>query len=128
FAPGAVRDLWVVFDQFRNHRRGFIEQFDHDAAQLHALAVRLSSYPREMLERQRRYAGMGHQRMGSRLVMMLGGIERVGLLPLLLSLFVLLRNWEDVRAVPWWLAILASMAAFLWVIGWFAAEFRRRMQ
>jgi cytochrome bd-type quinol oxidase subunit 1 len=52
----------------------------------------------------------------------------IGLLPLLLSLFVLLRNWRDLLALPFWLTALAVMAAILWVIGWWAAEFRRRLQ
>lgn len=128
FAPGFIRDVWVIFRQFRHQRRGFVEQFDHDAAHIHALAVRLSAYPRDVLERQRRFAVMGHARMESRLMMMLGGIERLGLLPLLLSLFVLLRNWRDLLALPFWLTMLAAMAAILWVIGWWAAEFRRRLQ
>ena len=128
FAPGFARNLWVLFNQFRHQRRGFIEQFDHDAAQLLSLAGRLSAYPLGVLERQRRYAGMGQARLNSRLVMMLGGVERLGLLPLMLSILVLLRNWQDLLAVPFWLAILALMAVMLWIIGWFAAEFRRRLQ
>ncbi|MGY1410998.1 hypothetical protein ACW5EG_15665 [Luteimonas sp. A611] len=128
FAPGFARNLWVLFNQFRHQRRGFIEQFDNDAAQLLALAGRLAAYPRGVLERQRRYAVMGQTRLNSRLVMMLGGVERLGLLPLMLSILVLLRNWQDLLAVPFWLAILALMAVMLWIIGWFAAEFRRRLQ
>lgn len=128
FAPGFIRDVWVLGREFRHQRRGFVEQFDHDAAHIHTLAVRLSAYPRDVLERQRRFAAMGHARMESRLMMLLGGIERLGLLPLLLSLFVLLRNWQDLLALPFWLTALAVMAAILWVIGWWAAEFRRRLQ
>lgn len=128
FAPGFARNVWVLAREFRRHRRGLIEQFDHDTMQFRALAKRLSAYPREVLERQGRYAAMGHERLTARLVVMLGGIERLGLLPLLLSLFVVLRNWKDLLALPMWLAMLGIMAAILWVIGWAGAEFRRRLQ
>lgn len=128
FAPGFVRNVWVLARESRRHRRGLIEQFDHDTLQFRELSERLSAYPRDVLERQRRFARMGHERLGSRLVMMLGGIERLGLLPLLLSLFIVLRNWQDLLALPFWLAFLAAMAAILWLLGWAGAEFRRRLQ
>lgn len=128
FAPGFVRSVWVLAHEFRHHRRGMIEQFDHDVARLRDLTKWLSAYPREALKEQLRYARIGHERLGSRLTMMVGGIERLGLLPLLLSLFVMLRNWRDLLALPTWLALLALMLAMLWVIGWMGAEFRRRLQ
>lgn len=128
FAPGFFRNVWVLFHEFRHFRRGFIEQFDHDVAQFRNLVAWLASYPRDVIETQARYATMGYERLGNRLVMMLGGIERLGLLPLLLSLFVVLRNWRDLLASPPWLAFLAIMAAVLWGIGWTAAVFRRRLQ
>lgn len=127
FVPVIVRSLWVLTQQFRHHRRELVVQFDFDMATLCALARRLSVYPRETLERQRRCAAIGQERLASRLVMLLGGIERLGLLPLLLSLFVLLRNWRDLLALPGWLALLGILAAILWLIGWAAAEFRRRL-
>lgn len=127
FVPGMARNLWVLVHQFRHHRRELIAQFDFDMAGLCALARRLTVYPRATLERQRRCAAIGQERLASRLVMLLGGVERLGLLPLLLSLFVLLRNWQDLLALPGWLALLGIFAAILWLIGWAAAEFRRRL-
>ncbi len=128
FLPGFVRNLWLIANQFRHHKRGMIEQFDHDAKQFRGLAEWLASYPRIVLERQRRFARMGHERLGAKLTVIVGGIERLGLFPLLLSLFVLLRNWQDLLALPFWLAMLGVMAAILWAIGWAGATFRRRLQ
>ncbi|WP_101927457.1 MULTISPECIES: hypothetical protein [Luteimonas] len=128
FAPGFVRNLHTMWREFRQHRRGLIAQFDHDTGEFRALATRLSRYPRQELEAQARAARMGYDRLGSRLVMMVGGIERLGLVPLLLSLFVVLRNWRDLIALPSWIAFFGVMAAILWVIGWAGAEFRRRLQ
>ncbi|WP_057656930.1 hypothetical protein [Pseudoxanthomonas dokdonensis] len=127
FVPGIFRSLVVTAREARHHRRGFVLQFDHDVAQFRALALWLSSYPRDVLASSLRYARMGHDRLQSRLGMMVGGIERLGLLPVLVSLFVLLRNWKDLLAVPSWLAMLGVMAAVLWLIGWVAAEFSRRL-
>jgi hypothetical protein len=128
FGPGFIRNLWTLLREFRRHREGFVEQFDHDVEQFREFAGRLASYPRQILESQARYARLGQDRLGSRLVTMLGGIERLGVLPLLLSAIVVLRNWSDLTATPTWLVALALMAAWMWIVGWCAAEFRRRLQ
>lgn len=128
FLPGLLRNLWVLVRDLRHHRAGMIAQFDHDVAQFRALATWLSGYPRETLESSLRYARMGHERLHSRLGMLLGGIDRLGLLPVLVSLFVLLRNWQDLLELPVWLAVLGLLAPFLWLVGWLGAEFSRRLQ
>ena len=128
FAPGFFRALWILLREVRHHREGFIQQFDHDVEQFRELAHRLACYPRQVLEMQARYARHGHDRLGSRMVMMLGGMERLGILPLLLSAIVVLRNSSDLTAAPPWLVVLAIMAAWMWIVGWWGAEFRRRLQ
>ena len=128
FVPGFVRNLWMLVQDLRHHRAGMVAQFDHDVAQFMGLAAWLSSYPRDSLESSLRYAQMGHERLQSRLGMLIGGIDRLGLLPVLVSLFVLLRNWQDLLHLPGWLAILGLLAPFLWLIAWRGAEFSRRLQ
>lgn len=128
FAPQFARSVIVTFRELRNHRKGFVEQFDHDVEHFRALVDRLSRAPTDHLDTLERYARMGHERMDSRLAQLVGGLERVGMLPILLSLIVLLRDWESLLDTPLWLAMLALMAPILWFIGWVANEFRRRLQ
>ena len=126
--PGLVRNLWVLVQELRHHRAGMIAQFDHDVAQFRELAAWLAGYPREALESSLRYARMGHERLHSRLGMLLGGVDRLGLLPVFVSLFLLLRNWQDLLHLPGWLAALGLLAPLLWLVGWLGAEFSRRLQ
>lgn len=128
FVPGLVRNVWVLAQEFRHHRAGLIAQFDHDVAHLRNLAAWLAGYPRETLESSLRYARMGHDRLQSRLGTLIGGIDRLGLLPVLVSLFVLLRNWQDLLQLPAWLAMLGLLAPILWLIAWLGAAFSRRLQ
>lgn len=128
FGPGFFRNLWTLLCEVRRHRDGFVEQFDHDVEQLRQLAYRLACYSRQILESQARYARLGQDRLGSRLMVLLGGVERLGILPLLLSAIVVLRNSSDLTATPTWLVVLAIMAAWMWIVGWWAAEFGRRLQ
>jgi hypothetical protein len=37
-------------------------------------------------------------------------------------------NWRDLLALPSWLAMLGIFPVMLWGIGWFAANFRLRLQ
>lgn len=128
FVPGFVRNLWVLARDLRHHRAGMIAQFDHDVGEFRELAAWLSGYPRESLESGLRYARMGHERLQSRLGMLIGGVDRLGLLPVLVSLLVLLRNWQDLLHLPGWLAVLGLLAPVLWMVGWLGAEFSRRLQ
>lgn len=126
--PEIVRSVFVLSVEFRNHRRKFVEQFDHDVDQFRALAGRLADHSMETLDDMERYARMGHERLDSRLGQLVGGLGRIGILPIVLSMIVLLRDWESYLDTPLWLAMLALMAPILWFIGWVGNEFRRRLQ
>lgn len=126
-APGIVRNVWMLVLGLRQHRAGLIAQFDHDVTQFRRLAAWLADYPREALESNLRYARMGRERLQSRLGMLAGGIERLGLLPVLVSLFVLLRNWQDLLDMPGWLVVVGLLVPALWLIAWLGAEFSRRL-
>ncbi|MCI2263555.1 pyridoxamine 5'-phosphate oxidase family protein [Xanthomonas indica] len=127
FFPYLLRTVWLVIYEFVNSRQQFVEQFDHDVAQLRRVSQWLLAYPRDVLEDQLRYAKMAQERLVSKLGLLVGGMDKLGLLPLCLSLFVVLRNWRDLLALPAWLSILALFAAILWMISWLGAHFRLRL-
>jgi hypothetical protein len=128
FVPYLVRALLVLVREFRDYRRAFIEQLDHDVVQLRTIRQWLRSYPRSVLEEQLRYARFAQERLGAKLGLLIGGIDKLGLLPVCLSLYVVLRGWRELLALPSWLSILGIMAAILWIIGWLGASFRLRLQ
>lgn len=128
FTPFFLRALWLVFAGLRASRKGFIRQLDHDVAQRQRLRQWLLGYPRQVLEERLRFADFAQQRMAAKLGLMIGSIDKLGLLPVLLSAFVVLRNWRDLLALPSWLAMLGIFPVVLWGIGWFAANFRLRLQ
>ncbi len=63
FVPGFVRNGFVLWREFRTHRRGLIAQVDHDVGEFRALAARLAAYPRVELEAQARAARMAYERL-----------------------------------------------------------------
>ncbi|MCW0453608.1 hypothetical protein NB721_002694 [Xanthomonas sacchari] len=127
FTPYFVRTVWLIIYEFLNARRHLIAQNDHDVGELRQLSHWLLAYPREVLEDQLRYARMLQERLATKLALLVGGLDKLGLLPLCLSLLVVLRNWRDLLALPAWLAMLALFAAILWMISWLGANFRLRL-
>ncbi len=128
FLPGFVRNVWVLMREMRHHRRGLLAQFDHDVAALRTVAESLARYPREVLESNLRYARMGHDRLQSRVALMVGGMERLGLVPVFVALGTFAANWEGALALPGWALALGLLAPVFWLFGWFGADFTRRLQ
>ncbi|MDQ1091676.1 PPOX class probable FMN-dependent enzyme [Xanthomonas sacchari] len=127
FMPYFLHTVRLVVYEFVNSRRQFVAQFDHDVGQLRQVSQWLSVYTCDVLEDQLRYAKMAQERLTAQLGLFAGGVDKLGLLPLCLSLFVVLRNWRDLLTLPAWLAMLALFAAILWMISWLGAQFRLRL-
>lgn len=127
FAPLVFHGARSIAREVRHHRRGMIEQFDHDAAQFRQLAERLADYPPNAVQLRTRMARMGHARLKARIGTLAGSFERLGILPVMLSLAILLRNLPELLDMPFWSSMLAMMAAALWLIAFAAGEFMRRL-
>ncbi|MDQ7758702.1 pyridoxamine 5'-phosphate oxidase family protein [Xanthomonas sontii] len=125
--PYFIRTVWLIIYEFSNSRRQWILQHDHDVGELRQLVQWLLLYPRDVLEDQLRYAKMAQERLAAKLGLFVGGMDKLGLLPLCLSLLVVLRNWRDLLALPAWLSVLAMFAAMLWMVSWLGANFRLRL-
>ncbi len=122
YAPGMLRGLWVMGREFWHWRIKLVEQSDHDLAQFRALRSWLRTFPRAELEAHRNFAKLSHERLGSKLVLLMGGIERAGILPVLVAAFFLLREVdglgiESLPDVPLWQGVLAPFLVITWWIG-----------
>ncbi|WP_157515260.1 hypothetical protein [Luteimonas abyssi] len=129
YAPGILRALVVMAREFWHWRIKLVEQSDHDLAQFRALRSWLQTFPRAELEEHRNFARLAHDRLGSKLVLLMGGIERVGILPVLVAVFFLLREVdglgvESLADVPLWQGVLAPFLVITWWIGVMAVRMR----
>lgn len=129
YAPGLVRDVFILVREFWHWRTKLVQQSDHDLAQFRDLRTWLQTFPREVLEEHRNFARLAHDRLGSKLVLLVGGIERVGVLPVLIAGFFLLREVEglgieSLADVPLWQAVLAPFLVITWWIGVMAVRMR----
>ena len=128
-APSIFWGLIVLAREFWHWRIKLVSQSDHDLGQFRGLRTWLQTFPRAELEEHRNFAQFAHERLGSKLVLLMGGIERAGILPVLVAGFFLLREVdglgiESLADVPLWQGVLAPFLVVTWWIGVMAARMR----
>ena len=132
-APGILRGLWIMSIEFWRWRPNLVEQSDHDLAQFRDLRRWLSTYPIAELEEHRRFAKFSQERLASKLGLLAGGFDKLGILPALLALLVLLRGVDGLTLailldVPAWQSALALFFTITYFIGLLAIRMRLCMQ
>jgi hypothetical protein len=129
YGPGVLRGVVIVALEFWRWRAKMVAQADHDLGEFRALRAWLQTFPREVLEEYRQFARMARDRLGSKLALLTGGIERIGILPVFVAMFLLLREVEglgieSLRAVPLWQAVVGPFIVVTWCLGIMAVRMR----
>ena len=133
YLPANARNTWVLLHEFWRWQSKLVEQSDHDVAQFRALRVWLRSFPQEQLKELHRFAAFSQQRLTAKLGLLQGGFDKLGVLPALLALLVLLSSAGDLSLaslaeVPVWRGSLALMFAVIYLIGFLVMRMRLRLQ
>lgn len=133
YLPGIARNTWVVFREFWRWQSKLVEQSDHDVLQFRTLRVWLRRFPQEQLKELHHFAAFSQQRLSAKLGLLQGGFDKLGVLPALLALLVLLRSAGDLSLdrlskVPVWQSVLALMFAITYLISFLAMRMRLRLQ
>lgn len=132
-APGIVRGIAVMAIEFWRWRPKLVEQSDHDLAQFRELRRWLSGYPSAELDEHRRFAKLAQERLTTKLGLLAGGFDKLGILPALFALLVLLSNAgeltvEKLVEVPVWQSLLAFFFTIAYLIGLLAMRMRLCLQ
>lgn len=126
--PVVLRDVWVVVRSIRSWRREQAEQLDHDYLEWARLSKWIATHPRVQLERHLRWLQMCNTRMTAKLNFLAGGIEKLGVLPVIVALAVQARVATDVADVPTWQLILGLFAGITYLVALVGSLMRLRMQ
>ncbi len=78
----------------RQAKRDFAEELDADYIKYRECVVWLCDYPDAEVARRLRYVRDRKSAMGYRLGLVTGGVERMGILPVLVALYLQFRDWE----------------------------------
>lgn len=117
---------------FAHAHRSFAQELDCDFTIFHEYVDWLKGFPDAEIARMLRYARDRKQMMSYRLGLFTGGLERLGLIPVLVALYLQFKDWTigdwsaltRVNAVG---GLLLWMLLLAYVGGWFLIRLRTRL-
>lgn len=128
FLPYFVRSIWMFARGMWRWKDEQVEQLDHDLDQFRGLVRWLAGFPQDRLQQHLDFARLVHTRLTAKIGLLSEGAERLGLLPIFASLFIAIRNWEQLLAIPLWQSMLGLFLVVTWLIAWVASLMRLRVQ
>lgn len=126
--PGILRNCGVIGLQFWHWRKEQVRQLDHDRTYFDHMLDWLIGFPAAELAKTECVVRMHLGQLTAKVGFLAGGIERLGMLPVLASLFLFVRQWKDLLAMPTWQVILGVFLIALYVIVAVATLMRIRLQ
>lgn len=126
--PGILRNCGVIGLQFWHWRKEQVCQLDHDRTYFDHMLDWLAEFPAAELAKAECVVRMHLGQLTAKIGFLAGGIERLGILPVLASMFLFVRQWKDLLAMPAWQVILGASLVGLYVIVTLATLMRIRLQ
>lgn len=114
--PGLVRSYGVLGWTLWTWRADQVSQLDHDLPQFRIILAWLSAQPQHALTEHHRVARLTLAQISVRIGMFTGGLERLGVLPVLVSVWLFLRNWKDLLDMPLWQLLLGFGLMLFYVV------------
>lgn len=128
YAPGFIRSVYVVALSMWRWRTDQVMQLDHDLEQLRSLHTWLRRHPSNVVAEHLRFVQMAQTRMTAKLGWLAGGLDKLGILPLLVALAIQLKVYADWENVPNWQLFLGLFAAVTYLIAFVGSMMRLRLQ
>lgn len=131
--PFLARSLWVLALEFVGWKKALVEQSDHDLAAFNELRDWLLTFPADQLDDHLRFAQLASGRISAKLALVVGSVERLGMLPVLVALYFLVRDVGDLSLqtlgeTSAWQAALGLGLVATYAIGVQATRMRLRLE
>lgn len=119
--------------QFRNARREHAREIEEGYTQYQQLVQQLRAFPLEQRRRRLRYIRDRRTTMHERLGLFTGGMERLGVLPLLVALYLQFKDWRWGNWNAFANITLVQGAFAFWILvayalSWYLVHLRARVQ
>lgn len=126
--PTLVRSYGVLGWTLWRWRDDQVSQLDHDHPHYQKILDWLDGFSVEALTEYRRTAQLAQRQVASKIGFLAGGIDRLGILPVLASIYLFMRNWRDLLSTPLWQLALGLLLVLLYVVVTTASLMRIRLQ
>lgn len=126
--PSIVRSYGVLGWTLWRWREDQVSQLDHDLPHFGQMLNWLSQFPEDTLVEHQRVLCLAHRNITAKIGLLAGSLDRLGILPVLVSAYLFLRNWQDLLGMPLWQLFLGFGLILLYVIIMAANLKRIRLQ
>ncbi|RDZ27240.1 hypothetical protein [Lysobacter silvisoli] len=127
-APEFIRSLWVVPRSLWRWRNEQVIQLDHDIVQFREVVVWVSRFPEKTIGEHLRFVRRAQARVASKMGLLTGGVDKLGVAPLLVALGIQLKAFLDWGQTPYWQLLIGLLLAIAYLIAFVAQLMRLRMQ
>ncbi|MFC4726906.1 hypothetical protein [Coralloluteibacterium thermophilus] len=118
--------------KLRRPREDFARGLDADRAEFERLVAWLRAFPADEIARSLRYLRVRQDSLHQRTGLLTGGVERLGVLPILIALYLQFKDWRfgdwqalgDITLVG---GILAMFVLMMFALGYLAVALRVRL-
>lgn len=126
--PGFLRNCGVMGLGFWRWRDDQVRQLDHDRDYFEYILDWLKGFNTAEIARSERIARLSLGQLTAKIGFLAGGLDKLGLLPVFVSAFLFIRQWNDPLAMPAWQVILGAFLVLLYVVVSSANLMRIRLQ
>ncbi|UHQ22820.1 hypothetical protein LVB77_19575 [Lysobacter sp. 5GHs7-4] len=127
-APEFIRCLWVIPRSLWRWRNEQVVQLDHDIVQFRKVVVWVSRYPEQTLREYLHFVRRTQARLASKMGLLAGGVDKLGVAPLLIALGIQLKAFLELGQTPYWQLLIGLFLAIAYLIAFVAQLMRLRMQ
>lgn len=126
--PTIVRSVAVIGRTLWRWKTDMVVQLDHDHPHFQAIVHWLASFPADALEERLHTIQVAERQLVAKLGLLAGGVDRLGILPVLVSAYLFFRNWKQPLDVPAWQILLGIFLMMLYVISTTGSLMRIRLR
>lgn len=128
FLPAIVWGAVVLGISFWHWRPEQSRQLDHDLAQFRHLRDWLSQFSTESRMEALQFARRNRDRLGSKLGLIVGGVEKLGVLPVAVAVALQLKtSFAELGNTPSWQVLIAIFLLLIYLVGVVATLMRMRI-
>lgn len=126
--PAFARSIWVLVWTLARWKTDMIIQLDHDHPHFQSILRWLATFPADALAERLRTVQLAERQLVAKLGLLAGGVDRLGILPVLASAYLFIRNWNQPLDLPSWQILLGIFLMVLYVISATGSLMRIRLR
>ena len=126
--PYFVRSVGVLGCTLTRWQTDMVIQLDHDHPHYQSILRWLATFPADALAERLRTVQLAERQLVAKLGLLAGGVDRRGILPVLVSVYLFIRNWNQPLDLPSWQILLGIFLMVLYVISATGSLMRIRLR